>query len=69
MYVIIFFIIIDSNVVFAVGSPLDVPCISNPTNEQVNEWHQKYMKHLSELFEANKIKYDIKDDQHLNFIW
>lgn len=51
-----------------VGSPLEVSCIPEPTNEQVNELHAKYIEHLKEHFESNKAKYGVSETQHLNII-
>lgn len=42
---------------FAVGPPIDVERIENPTNEQINVYHQKFVKHIKTLFEENKHKY------------
>lgn len=43
--------------IFLVGKPIDVPKISNPTNEQIEEYHQKFKQAISELFEKEKHKY------------
>ncbi|XP_076175191.1 2-acylglycerol O-acyltransferase 2-A [Ptiloglossa arizonensis] len=40
-----------------VGSPLELPKIPDPTAEQINEYHEKFIKHLVELFENHKHKY------------
>ncbi|XP_076766033.1 2-acylglycerol O-acyltransferase 2-A [Xylocopa sonorina] len=52
-----------------IGSPLDLPKIEEPTNEQIDEYHQKFIDSLVQLFEAEKHKY-IKnaDSVHLEFI-
>lgn len=40
-----------------VGSPIELPKIPEPTSEEVNEYHEKFIKHLNALFEAEKHKY------------
>ena len=40
-----------------VGSPLELPKISEPTTEQIDEYHEKFIKHLVELFQTHKHKY------------
>ncbi|XP_076628693.1 2-acylglycerol O-acyltransferase 1 [Colletes latitarsis] len=40
-----------------VGSPLELPKISVPTAEQIEEHHGRFIKHLVELFENHKHKY------------
>jgi len=37
-----------------VGPPLELPQLDAPTAEQVNEWHQKYILRLTELFDRHK---------------
>mmetsp|Transcript_8318 Transcript_8318/g.22955 ORF Transcript_8318/g.22955 Transcript_8318/m.22955 type:complete len:384 (-) Transcript_8318:43-1194(-) len=37
-----------------VGQPLELPCIENPTDEEVELWHGKYMKCLQVLFDQHK---------------
>jgi 2-acylglycerol O-acyltransferase 2 len=51
-----------------VGSPMEVPKIPNATEEQLNKVHIQYLEQLSALFEAEKSKYGVPDDQHLTFI-
>lgn len=40
-----------------VGSPIELPKIPEPTTEQIDEYHQIFIKHLVELFDNNKHKY------------
>jgi len=40
-----------------VGTPISVPRIENPSQEEVDEFHDKYMKSLVKLFNDNKKKY------------
>lgn len=46
-----------------VGAPIDVPKCPEPSNELVDEYHQKFMDGLLDLFETNKVKY-IKDHEN-----
>jgi 2-acylglycerol O-acyltransferase 2 len=48
-----------------VGSPLELPKIDEPTNEQVNEYHAKFTDKLIELFETHKSKY-IEDYKNIS---
>ena len=52
---------------FAVGAPIEVPRVESPTMEQLNEYHQIYMKRLYQLFEDYKIKYGLTEDKHIEF--
>lgn len=40
-----------------VGKPIELPKIAEPTTEQINEYHEKFMNGLVELFETQKHKY------------
>lgn len=49
-----------------VGQPIDVPKTENPSDELVNEYHQKFMEGLIDLFETNKVRFIKKhEDAHL----
>jgi hypothetical protein len=37
-----------------VGPPLPVELVENPTEEQVNQLHQKYLNHVMALYEEHK---------------
>ena len=39
------------------GSPLRLPRIEEPTAEQVDEWHAKYVTHLKALFDEHKAEF------------
>lgn len=41
--------------------------IPNPSQEEVNKLHQRYIKELCNLLEAHKLKYNDPMDQHLEF--
>jgi hypothetical protein len=44
-----------------VGSPLQLPLIADPTNEEVAHWHAKYMEALTELFDTHKERFGYGD--------
>lgn len=44
--------------VCAVGAPLDVPQIDNPSPADVDKWHAAYLKAVTELFNQHKIETD-----------
>lgn len=43
------------------GKPIDVEVTPNPTQEQIDELHQRYIDAIVELFETNKVKFDHAD--------
>ncbi|XP_014468412.1 PREDICTED: 2-acylglycerol O-acyltransferase 1-like [Dinoponera quadriceps] len=45
-----------------VGSPMELPKIAEPTAEQINEHHSKFVQNLIELFETQKHNY-VKDPE------
>uniref|UniRef100_A0A4X1UI27 Acyltransferase n=1 Tax=Sus scrofa TaxID=9823 RepID=A0A4X1UI27_PIG len=49
------------------GTPIEVQKTPNPSQEEVDGLHQRYLKELSRLFEAHKLKYNVPSDQHLEF--
>ncbi|XP_072466906.1 2-acylglycerol O-acyltransferase 2-like [Notamacropus eugenii] len=50
-----------------VGKPIKVEQNANPSQEEVDSLHQRYMTELCNLFEAHKTKYNVPPDQHLEF--
>ncbi|XP_012501030.1 PREDICTED: 2-acylglycerol O-acyltransferase 2 [Propithecus coquereli] len=50
-----------------VGKPIEVQKTLQPSEEEVNQLHQRYIKELYNLFEAHKLKFNIPSDQHLEF--
>ncbi|KAM5320092.1 2-acylglycerol O-acyltransferase 2 [Glossophaga mutica] len=50
-----------------VGKPIEVQQITQPSQKQVDELHQHYIDELCNLFEAHKLKYNVPEDQHLEF--
>ena len=51
----------------AVGKPIEVQKTPDPSQEEVDKLHQRYIKELCDLFEAHKLKYNVPADQHLEF--
>ena len=49
------------------GKPIFTEKDENPSQDKINELHQRYMKELKELFDDNKAKYGYQD-QTLEFI-
>lgn len=39
-----------------------------PSEEQIDELHQKYITALNQLFEENKGKYGLEEKHHITFI-
>ena len=39
--------------------------VNEPTKEQINELHEKYILALTELFEAHKLKYGAEESSKL----
>lgn len=42
---------------FLVGQPIKVEKIDNPTQEEVDGLHEKFIEHLTGMFEEHKHKY------------
>ncbi|CAL7934122.1 unnamed protein product [Xylocopa violacea] len=52
-----------------VGAPLKIPKIEEPTNEEINEYHQKFIDSVVKTFEAEKHKYiENADSVHIEFV-
>lgn len=52
---------------FAVGHPLEVKKIENPTQEEIDYWHDKFVERLVKHFEMEKHKY-LKDPDNTKII-
>ena len=52
----------------SVGAPICMEKNEAPEEELVNEYHQKYLAGLSQLFDEHKEKYGIDKDKTLEFI-
>ena len=55
--------------VFPVGKPIDVDKVPEPTKEQVDELHERYMAALTELFEAHKMECGAEESSQLVMYW
>ncbi|KAK1134845.1 hypothetical protein K0M31_007614 [Melipona bicolor] len=52
-----------------IGSPVELPKIEEPTVEQINEYHRKFIEHVVDFFEKEKYKYvENADSVHLEFV-
>lgn len=51
-----------------VGKPIYVEKMEAPSDKQINELHRKYIKALSDLFDAHKHKYGIGSKIKLEFV-
>ncbi|XP_061485622.1 2-acylglycerol O-acyltransferase 2 [Rhineura floridana] len=51
-----------------VGKPINVEKNNNPSDEEVDTLHKKYVEELCKLFEEHKLKYNVPEDKHLSFI-
>mmetsp|Transcript_3473 Transcript_3473/g.4329 ORF Transcript_3473/g.4329 Transcript_3473/m.4329 type:complete len:102 (+) Transcript_3473:1-306(+) len=48
--------------IYARGRPLNMPKIENPTAEDIDKWHKKYMEEVQRLFDTYKgLRPDFKD--------
>ena len=43
--------------IVTVGAPIDVEKVENPTQEQIEDLHQNYMKALTELYNTHRNQY------------
>ena len=50
------------------GSPIDVEPVEDPTEEEVDNLHQRYINNLVKLFEQHKLNHGIDADQHLTIL-
>lgn len=55
--------------IFSVGEPIEVPKVENPSQELINEYHEKFFSALLDLFEKYREKYDMNGkDSELVFL-
>ena len=47
------------------GAPIDVPRITNPTREDIENLHEKYVTALRELYDKYRYKYSHYPDTDL----
>ncbi|CAG2110992.1 unnamed protein product, partial [Medioppia subpectinata] len=48
-------------VITVVGKPISVAKVENPSSQQINELHNKYIDNLRQLFNENKDKYGLNE--------
>ncbi|XP_078525423.1 2-acylglycerol O-acyltransferase 2-like [Lissotriton helveticus] len=51
-----------------VGEPIVVEKTPNPSRESIDQLHKVYLEKLVQLFEANKTRYGVPENKHLNLI-
>lgn len=51
-----------------VGAPIHVEKVAEPTQEQIDQLHQRYMNELNELFETHKVKYGLRETDKIVFV-
>jgi 2-acylglycerol O-acyltransferase 2 len=55
-------------IVTVVGTPLDLPKLDNPSEEEVNKWHAKYVASLVALYDQYKDVYDKDRKQDIRIL-
>jgi 2-acylglycerol O-acyltransferase 2 len=58
----------EANLNIVVGEPIQFPKISNPTKENVDEWHKQYSAALVKLFNDNKDQYAVDPSKELELL-
>lgn len=58
----------DSPPLLAVGEPVMVPKIENPSCEMVDTYHEMYICSLLKLFNENKTKYGLSETDELHIL-
>lgn len=53
---------IESEIRTVVGKPIELPKLENPTDEQINCYHEIYIEKLTNLYEKYAVKFNIKDE-------
>ena len=49
----------------AIGSPIDLTHLEDPTDEEINIWHAKYCKEIKCIFDKYKEKVPLYKDKEL----
>lgn len=52
----------------AVGEPVAVPKVENPSRELVDRYHELYIRALLKLFNENKTKYGLSESDELHIL-
>ncbi|KAK7573553.1 hypothetical protein V9T40_010744 [Parthenolecanium corni] len=55
----VFMPIVREHILPLVGEPIEVPKVENPSQELIDEYHEKFFSALATLFEKYKEEYDI----------
>lgn len=50
------------------GAPIECPHVANPSQEQIDEYHDRYTTALKQLFEDHKQDYHVEADQHIRIV-
>lgn len=53
---------------FLVGKPIYIAANEEPSIEDIDNLHKLYLEGLTDIFETNKTKFGIAEDEHLEFI-
>lgn len=51
-----------------VGAPIKINKVENPSEEEIDKFHQLYLEGLEKVFEDHKTKYGVPEDIHLEFV-
>lgn len=54
---------------FSVGAPIRVEKCENPSKQQIDNLHAKYIDHLINLFDDNKTKYGVPKNARITVSW
>ena len=58
----------EIDITVVVGKPLQLPLLQSPSNEEVDCYHEMYMKELEGVFERNKRKYGVSQEVKLEIL-
>lgn len=53
---------------FVIGPPLRVPQMAEPTNEEIDKWHAKYVEETRKLFDRFKDEFDPDRETELEIV-
>lgn len=53
---------------FSVGEPIDVQQSENPSTEEIEELHMKYVNSLKKLFDQHRLQFGLSQDVQLEII-
>ena len=61
LYIVVIFVLFT----FTVGSPIPVEKVANPSQEEIDKLHSRYIEDLKDLYEKYKDKYHPTDSSEL----